>query len=113
MKPIYFSLLFFSLLTSGCTNAVQQENETNNSLVYRNYTEGGLDSAYNQSFWAPNRRLVFDQIYGLRALANEALGKPERIAYGETEAEKLDLYRPQRQNSSNETSCTWLPITNW
>ncbi|HKK76884.1 MAG TPA: alpha/beta hydrolase [Saprospiraceae bacterium] len=99
MKPIYFTLLFFGLLISACTDIPQQENETDHSLVYLNYTESGLDSAYSQSFWAPNSRLVFNQIYGLRALANEALGKPERITYGETEAEKLDLYRPKRQNS--------------
>ena len=57
-----------------------------------------LDDAYDQSVYAPNQQLLAKR----RRIASEAalkrLGQPERVAYGPTEIEKLDIYRTRRSN---------------
>jgi arylformamidase len=58
-----------------------------------------LDDAYDQSVYASNQPLIAHR----RKLASEAalkrLGLPERVAYGPTEIEKLDIYRTPRSNA--------------
>jgi len=58
-----------------------------------------LDDAYDQSVYAPNQQLVARR----RALASEAtlrrLGPPERVTYGKSEIEKLDIYKTPRANA--------------
>jgi arylformamidase len=65
-------------------------------LVWLDMDQKALDDAYDQSVYAPNQQLVARR----RALASEAalrrLGPPERIAYGTTAIEKLDIYRTKR-----------------
>ena len=58
-----------------------------------------LDDAYDQLVYAPNR----DQV-GKRRVANSdkaraILGAPQRVAYGPTEIEKLDIYRARKANA--------------
>jgi arylformamidase len=52
-----------------------------------------LDDAYDQAVWAPNREHVSKR----RRLASErvraSLASPERVSYGATEIEKLDIYK--------------------
>jgi arylformamidase len=62
-------------------------------LVWLDMDQQELDDAYDQIVYAPNR----DQI-GKRRIANSekaraVLGLPERVAYGPSEIEKLDIYR--------------------
>jgi len=68
-------------------------------LVWLDMDQKALDDAYDQSVYAPNQQLVARR----RALASEAtlrrLGQPERIAYGTTEIEKLDIYKTKRSNA--------------
>jgi arylformamidase len=58
-----------------------------------------LDDAYDQSVYAPNQPLLALR----RKLASEAalqrLGAPERVAYGSTEIEQLDIYKTHRPNA--------------
>jgi len=57
-----------------------------------------LDDAYDQSVWAPNQPHVSKR----RALWSEstrARFKPERIAYGPTEIEQVDIYKTTRGNA--------------
>jgi arylformamidase len=58
-----------------------------------------LDDAYDQSVYAPNQPLIALR----RKLASEAalkrLGQPERVAYGPTEIENLDIYKTRRPNA--------------
>jgi arylformamidase len=58
-----------------------------------------LDDAYDQSCWAVNREHVSKR----RRLASERaiarIGLPERVAYGPTEIEKLDIYKSKRPNA--------------
>jgi arylformamidase len=68
-------------------------------LVWLDMDQKQLDDAYDQRVYAPNHELVAKR----RRLASEALlkrlGEPERIAYGSTEIEKLDLYKTNRGNA--------------
>ena len=68
-------------------------------LVWLDMDQQELDDAYDQIVYAPNR----DQI-GKRRIANSekaraVLGLPERVAYGPSEIEKLDIYKTRRANA--------------
>jgi arylformamidase len=58
-----------------------------------------LDDAYDQTVYAPNQPLVAAR----RKIASESalkrLGPPERVSYGSTEIEKLDIYKTKRPNA--------------
>jgi len=58
-----------------------------------------LDDAYDQTVYAPNQPLIAAR----RKIASESvlkrLGLPQRVAYGPTEVEKLDIYKTRRQNA--------------
>jgi arylformamidase len=57
-----------------------------------------LDDAYDQSVYAPNQQIVAAR----RRKASEALLKrmtPERLSYGPSDVEKLDIYRTHRPNA--------------
>jgi arylformamidase len=67
--------------------------------VWLDMDQQELDDAYDQAVYAPNR----DQV-GKRRIANSEtaralLGAPERVAYGPSEIEKLDIYRTQRADA--------------
>src|SRR6185295_17995764 len=67
-------------------------------LVWLDMDQKELDDAYDQSVYAPNQQLVAKR----RRLASEALLKrivPERLAYGASEDEKLDIYKTHRANA--------------
>jgi len=58
-----------------------------------------LDDTYDQAVWAPNR----EHIATRRRLASERtiarIGAPERVSYGPTEIEKLDIFKAKRANA--------------
>jgi arylformamidase len=68
-------------------------------LVWLDMDQKELDDAYDQSVYAPNQPLIALR----RKLASEAalkrLGQPERVAYGPTEIEKLDIYKTRGLNA--------------
>jgi arylformamidase len=67
-------------------------------LVWLDMDQKELDDAYDQSVYAPNQQLVAKR----RRLASEGLLKrivPERLAYGASEDEKLDIYKTHRANA--------------
>ena len=63
-------------------------------LVWLDMDQKELDDAYDQSVYAPNQPLLAQR----RRMASEAtlkrLGQPERVGYGPTEIEKLDIILP-------------------
>jgi arylformamidase len=79
--------------------APQPESRIKGPLVWLDMDQKELDDAYDQSVYAPNQPLIALR----RKLASEAalkrLGQPERVAYGPTEIEKLDIYRTRRLNA--------------
>ncbi len=63
-------------------------------IVWLDMDQQELDDAYDQNVYAPNR----DQVVARRIAASERaraiLGAPQRVAYGESEYEQLDIFRP-------------------
>jgi len=68
-------------------------------MVWLDMDQKELDDAYDQTVYAPNQPLIAAR----RKIASESvlkrLGLPQRVAYGPTEAEKLDIYKTRRQNA--------------
>lgn len=67
--------------------------------VFLDYSQAELDAAYDQRPWAPNREQVLARRRARKEAALSRLGEPERLAYGPTEIERLDLYRTDRTNA--------------
>jgi arylformamidase len=67
--------------------------------VWLDMDQQDLDDAYDQSVYAFNA----DNIRERREANNERvlaiLGKPQRVAYGPTEIEKIDIYKTKRPNA--------------
>lgn len=79
--------------------AAQQTSRVKGPSVWLDMDQKELDDAYDQSVWAPNQERVSKR----RRLASERtlarIGQPERVAYGPTEIEKLDIYKTKRANA--------------
>lgn len=79
--------------------AEPKQNSNKGPLVWLDMDQRELDDAYDQAVWAPNR----EHIARRRRLASEStierIGAPERVAYGPTEIEKLDIYKTRRANA--------------
>jgi len=72
---------------------MQQVATARGPLVWRDMDQKALDDAYDQLVYAPNRDLVLARIGAASARARAALGAPQRVAYGPSEHEMLDIYR--------------------
>jgi arylformamidase len=68
-------------------------------LVWLDMDQQALDDAYDQAVYAPNR----DQVVARRVAASERaraiLGPPQRVAYGTSEYEQLDIFRSAAPNA--------------
>ena len=62
-------------------------------LVFLDYDQAALDAAYDQAAYAPNRDQLVRRRVADSAAARARIGAPERVAYGNAEIEKLDIYR--------------------
>lgn len=84
---------------SSIAQTISQSARVKGPLVWLDMDQKELDDAYDQSVYAPNQQLIANR----RRLASEAMlkrmGPPERLAYGPTEIEKLDIYRTRRSNA--------------
>ena len=58
-----------------------------------------LDDAYDQLVYAPNRDQVGKRRIVNSEKAREILGPPQRVSYGSTEIEKLDIFRARKANA--------------
>lgn len=78
--------------------AMQQTPRVKGPRVWLDMDQKELDDAYDQSVWAPNQTHVSKR----RAAWSEAIRirvKSDRVAYGPTEIEKLDIYKTTRWNA--------------
>jgi arylformamidase len=64
--------------------------------VYLDYDQAALDAAYDQAAYAPNREQLIKRRIRDSELTRLRIGEPERIAYGQAEIERLDIYRTKR-----------------
>lgn len=77
----------------------QQPPRAKGPRVWLDMDQKELDDAYDQSVWAPNQAHVSKR----RALWSESTRtrlKPDRIAYGPTEIETVDIYKTTRANAA-------------
>jgi arylformamidase len=71
-------------------------------LVWRDMDQDTLDNAYDQLVYAPNRDVILGRIAAASNRARENLGVPERIGYGGSEHERVDLFRAKTGAKRNE-----------
>src|ERR1700752_342839 len=68
-------------------------------LVWLDMDQKALHDAYDQTVYAPNHPLLAAR----RKVASESVikrfGPPERVAYGSSEVEKLDIYKTKQANA--------------
>ena len=87
------------LAAAGATSVLARPSRAKGPLVWLDMDQQALDDAYDQLVYAPNR----DQV-GKRRIVNSErartiLGAPQRVAYGPSDIEKLDIYRAARANA--------------
>src|SRR6266852_3100887 len=92
---------FLAVAASGAASGgvLAQQPRAKGPLVWLDMDQQGLDDAYDQMVYAPNREQV-----GKRRIANSdkaraVIGSPERVAYGPTDIERLDIYRTKQANA--------------
>jgi arylformamidase len=68
-------------------------------LVWMNMDQIELDAAYDQSAYAPTQRQIQARFRSQSDLTRRILGAPQRVAYGPSEHEKLDIYRAKKPNA--------------
>src|SRR5271163_4197371 len=64
--------------------------------VFLDYDQAALDAAYDQAAYAPNREQLIKRRIRDSELTRLRIGEPERVAYGQAELERLDIYRTKR-----------------
>jgi arylformamidase len=72
---------------------------TKGAPVWLDFDQDDLDDAYDQSVYAFNSRNIAERLAANSQKALSAIGKPERVAYGATDIEKVDIYRTKRANA--------------
>jgi arylformamidase len=78
---------------------MQQSATTRGPLVWRDLDQKALDDAYDQDIYAPNRPLIVTRRIAASERARAILGEPQRVAYGRSEYEKLDIFRAPAANA--------------
>src|SRR5215468_8229393 len=76
-----------------------QQPRAKGPLVWLDMDQQALDDAYDQIVYAPNREQVTKRRISNSERARAVIGAPERVAYGATEIEKLDIYRTRQANA--------------
>jgi arylformamidase len=64
--------------------------------VFLDYDQTALDDAYDQAVYAANRDQVIARFATASRITRQKLGDPQRLSYGKTAIEGLDLYRTRR-----------------
>src|ERR1700743_3629219 len=72
---------------------MQQPVPSRGPLVWRDMDQKALDDSYNQAAYAANMELVLGRIAAASETTRSVLGAPQRVAYGPSEDERLDIYR--------------------
>jgi arylformamidase len=73
--------------------------EPESPLIWRDMDQKALDDAYDQDVYAPNRPLIVTRRIAAAERARAILGAPERVAYGPSEYERLDIFRTTVPNA--------------
>src|SRR6266700_4339312 len=72
---------------------------TKGPLVWLEMDQHELDESYDQSVYAFNQQHIADRRNERNVVALKVLGKPDRVAYGAAEIEKVDIYKSKRADA--------------
>lgn len=61
--------------------------------VFLDYDQQGLDRAYDQAAYAPNRDQILARLARASELVRQRIGAPEVFSYGEKPIERIEFYR--------------------
>jgi len=64
--------------------------------VFMGYDQLELDASYDQDYYEPFGGQVYGRLASSSDTVRARIGAPQRVAYGSTEIEKLDIYRTDR-----------------
>src|SRR5436309_15177423 len=87
------------LAAAGGASALARSARSKGPLVWLDMDQQELDDAYDQDVYAFNTRHINERRIEANAKALALIGKPERVAYGPSEIEKLDIYKTKRPNA--------------
>ena len=79
--------------------ALAQQRRPKGPLVWLDMDQQALDDAYDQTVYAPNRDQVAKRRVANSEKARMVIGAPQRVAYGPSEIERLDIYRARQANA--------------
>jgi arylformamidase len=68
-------------------------------LIWGDLDQKALDDAYDQDVYAPNRPLIVTRRIAASERTRAILGPPQRVAYGPSEYERLDIFRASAPNA--------------
>ena len=68
-------------------------------LVWGDMDQKALDDAYDQDVYAPNRPLIVTRRLAAAERARAIIGQPQRVAYGPSQYEELDIFRTAAANA--------------
>lgn len=67
--------------------------------VFLGYDQLELDAAYDQDYYEPLQSQVNARLASNSKAVRERIGNPERVSYGPTEVEALDIYRTRQSKA--------------
>jgi arylformamidase len=72
---------------------------TKGPVVFNGMDQVELDAAYDQIFYSPLQGQIIKRYAITSEEVRRRIGNPQRVAYGSTEPEKLDIYRTKAANA--------------
>ena len=72
---------------------------TKGPIVWLDMDQQELDDAYDQEKYAPNRAQIVERRIANSERTRSIIGAPQRMAYGASEIEQLDIFRAARPNA--------------
>ena len=72
---------------------------TKGPLVWLEMDQQDIDEAYDNDVYAFNAKSINDRRVYNNQIVRDILDKPQRVAYGPSEIEKLDIYRTRQANA--------------
>ena len=77
----------------------QLQQRSQGPFVWLDMDQAQLDDAYDQEKYAPNRGQIVARRIANSERTRAIIGPPQRVAYGPSENEQLDIFRTARSNA--------------
>ncbi len=97
--PSTQSMSLFAASAAATAPSLAKPSRAKGPCIWLDMDQQELDDAYDQLVYAPNRDQVGKRRIVNSEKAREILGPPQRVSYGSTEIEKLDIFRARKANA--------------